>query len=153
LPLEVGEKAPAFRLLSQSREFVELDSLLAEGDLMLVFMPFAFTRTCQGEMCSLRDNLDRLQSTGAKVVVITCDTHNSNRVWAEQNGFTFPILSDFWPHGEVARSYDSFNEQYGYASRTTYLIDQEGLIREVIASEELRTPRDPSLYEAALGLS
>lgn len=119
---------------------------------MLVFMPFAFTRTCGSEMCSLRDNLDFLQSKGAKVVVITCDTHNSNRVWAEQQGFTFPILSDFWPHGNVAAAYDSFNEQYGYATRTTYLVDARGVITEVIASEDLRTPRDPAAYEAALGL-
>jgi peroxiredoxin len=151
MPLEAGQHAPAFRLLSQKREFVELSDF-AGSELMLVFMPYAFTRTCEGEMCSLRDNLDHLQSKGAKVVVITCDTNNSNRVWAEQHGFHFPILSDFWPHGQVSRSYDSFDEQWGYAKRTTYVIDGEGVITEVIGSPDLRTPRNPAEYEAALGL-
>lgn len=151
MALDVGAKAPPFRLLNQDAEWVELSDL-AGTEVMLVFMPFAFTRTCEGEMCSLRDNLSFLQSKGAKVIVITCDTHNSNRVWAEQQGFTFPILSDFWPHGQVASAYDSFNEKYGYATRTTYVIDPEGMIKEIVASESLKTPREFDQYEAALGL-
>jgi len=152
MALEVGSEAPPFRLLTQNAAWLELADL-AGGEVMLVFMPYAFTKTCEGEMCSLRDNLAYLQSKGARIVAITCDTLNSNRVWAEQQGFTFPILSDFWPHGQVARSYDSFNEQFGYATRTTYVIDGGGTITDVIASENLKTPRDPSLYTIALGLS
>lgn len=152
MALPIGAKAPNFRLLTQRAEWLEL-AVLAGNEVMLIFMPYAFTRTCEGEMCSLRDNLAFLQSRGAKVVVVTCDTLNSNRVWAEQQGFDFPILSDFWPHGKVASAYDAFNEQYGYATRTTYVIDPEGVIRDVIASEQLKVPRDFSRYEQALGLT
>jgi mycoredoxin-dependent peroxiredoxin len=149
--LEVGMKVPDFRLRNQNAEYVELADL-AGGEAMIIFMPYAFTKTCEGEMCSLRDNLDFLQSKGAKVVVITCDTLNSNRVWAEQNGFTFPILSDFWPHGQTALAYGSFNERFGYAERTTFVIDGEGVITEIIRSEKLSVPREFDEYERALGL-
>jgi peroxiredoxin (alkyl hydroperoxide reductase subunit C) len=84
--------------------------------------------------------------------VITCDTLNSNRVWAEQQGFTFPILSDFWPHGKVATEYGCFNETFGYAERSTFFLDEEGVITDIVSSGELTVPREFSQYETALGL-
>lgn len=149
--LEVGMKAPDFTLRDQHREKRSLAEL-AGAPAMIVFMPFAFTRTCEGEMCSIRDNLDYLQSKGARVFVITCDTLNSNRVWAEQQGFTFPILSDFWPHGKVAKEYGCFNETFGYAERSTFFIDGEGTITDIVSSGELGVAREFSQYETALGL-
>lgn len=151
MTLEVGMKVPDFRLRKQNAEYVELADL-AGGEAMIIFMPYAFTRTCQSEMCSIRDNLELLQSKGAKVVVITCDTLNSNRVWAEQNGFTFSILSDFWPHGQTASAYGSFNERFGYAERTTFVVDGEGTITDIIRSEDLKVPREFDEYKRALGL-
>jgi alkyl hydroperoxide reductase subunit AhpC len=50
-------------------------------------------------------------------------------VWAEQRGFTFPILSDFWPHGAVAQRYGVFNDVVGRAVRGTFVIDREGTVR------------------------
>jgi peroxiredoxin len=149
--LEVGMKAPDFTLRDQHREKRSLGEL-AGAPAMIVFMPFAFTRTCEGEMCSIRDNLDYLQSKGARVFVITCDTLNSNRVWAEQQGFTFPILSDFWPHGKVATEYGCFNEKFGYAERSTFFLDGDGTITDIVSSGELTVPREFSQYETALGL-
>jgi peroxiredoxin (alkyl hydroperoxide reductase subunit C) len=149
--LEVGMKAPDFSLRDQHKEKRSLADL-AGAEAMIVFMPFAFTRTCEGEMCTIRDNLDYLQSKGARVFVITCDTLNSNRVWAEQQGFTFPILSDFWPHGQVASSYGCFNETFGYAERSTFFLDANGVITDIVSSGELPVPRDFTQYEKALGL-
>ena len=151
MPLAVGMKAPDFTLRDQHRERRSLAEL-AGAPAMIVFMPFAFTRTCEGEMCSIRDNLDYLQSKGARVFVITCDTLNSNRVWAEQQGFTFPILSDFWPHGKVATEYGCFNETFGYAERSTFFLDGDGMITEIVSSGELTVPREFTQYEKALGL-
>ena len=71
-------------------------------------------------------------------------------MWAEQQGFTFPVLSDFWPHGAVARAYDVFNEQLGCANRATFVIDKQGKIIDVFESPNLGTPRDKAAYEAAL---
>jgi peroxiredoxin len=73
-------------------------------------------------------------------------------VWAEQQGFAFPILSDFWPHGKVAASYGCFNETFGYAERSTFFLDSEGVITEIVASDRLDVPRDFDEYSKALGL-
>lgn len=148
--LEVGTEAPAFELRNQRRETVTLDDLKGEK-VALVFIPFAFTRVCEGELCEIRDNLEVFERAGTKVVAITCDTAPTNARWAEENGFPFDILSDFWPHGEVARRYDTFNEMFGYAERTTYLLDEAGVITDVVRSDELKVARPFEEYEAALG--
>ena len=151
MALEVGMKAPDFTLRDQSGAKRSL-SEFAGAPVMVVFMPFAFTKTCEGEMCSIRDNLEMLQSRGAAVVAITCDSKNSNRVWAEEQGFTFPILSDFWPHGKVTTEYGCFNEIGGCANRTTFVLDAEGVVTEIISSEFLEA-RDMDEYQKALGVA
>jgi len=150
--LEVGTTAPEFALRSQRREVVSLHDLRG-SKAAIVFIPYAFTQTCQGELCEIRDNLHRFNDSGVRVVAITCNTLHANAAWSEQQGFTFDILSDFWPHGETARAYDSFDDKYGYATRTTYFLDEEGLITGVTASEELGVARPFAAYEAMLSSS
>jgi peroxiredoxin len=149
MPLEIGTPAPNFTLLNQNREPVSLDDLKGSR-AVIVFIPFAFTRTCEGELCQIRDEYSLFNDSDARVVAITCNTLHSNRVWSEQQGFHFDILSDFWPHGLVARKYDSFNEGYGYAERTTYFLDEEGIITAVTRSDQLGEARDFEDYRTAL---
>ena len=94
--------------------------------MVIVFYPFTFTGVCQGELCSLRDDLSEFQAVKAQVLAISCDSRHAQKQWSEQQGFTFPVLSDFWPHGEVARAYGVFNEQLGCANRATFVIDPQG---------------------------
>ena len=148
MPLRVGTLAPAFTLLNQDREPVSRDDLKGARSV-IVFIPFAFTATCEGELCQIRDEYSLFDDAGARVVAITCNTLHANRAWAEQQGFQFDILSDFWPHGEVARSYDSFNEERGYAERTTYFLDEDSVITGLTRSDELRVARDFGIYRAA----
>lgn len=152
MTLEVGAQAPPFALRNQRREKVSLDDL-AGARAVLVFIPFAFTRVCEGELCQLRDNLGMFEANETRVVAITCDTTATNAKWADENDVEFDILSDFWPHGEVSRLYDTFNEGSGYANRTTYFVDEHGVITEVIASSELGTPRPFVSYLEALRTS
>jgi peroxiredoxin len=149
VPLETGTPAPEFTLLNQNREPVTLDDLKGSRSV-IVFIPFAFTRTCEGELCQIRDEYSMFNDAEARVVAITCNTLHANRVWSEQQGFQFDILSDWWPHGAVSRLYDSFNEDFGYAERTTYFLDEQGLIAEVARSESLGEGRDFEIYRAAL---
>jgi peroxiredoxin (alkyl hydroperoxide reductase subunit C) len=149
MPLEIGTPAPDFTLLNQNREPVSLDDLKGSRSV-IVFIPFAFTRTCQGELCQIRDEYSLFNDSDTRVVAITCNTLHANRVWSEQQGFHFDILSDFWPHGLVARKYDSFNEGYGYAERTTYFLDEGGTITAVTRSDQLGEARDFEYYRAAL---
>ena len=148
--VQVGEAAPDFLLRDQTRAKRSLGDL-AGAKAMIVFMPFAFTNTCLGEMCTLRDNLQHLSAVGVKFFVITCDTLHSNRRWAEDQGFEFPILSDFWPHGEVSKAYGCFNPAIGVPMRSTYILDETSVIQEIIATDRLDIPREFAEYERALG--
>lgn len=152
MTLEVGTHAPDFTLLNQARQPVSLADL--EGaKSVIVFIPFAFTRTCEGELCQIRDEYDVFDRAGARVVAITCNTLHANKVWAEHQGFQFDILSDFWPHGATARRYESFNDDRGYAERTTYFLDADGVITDVTRSDELGEARDFDDYRRALNIS
>jgi peroxiredoxin len=146
---EVGVRAPDFELRDQNYQTRTLADL-SGSKAMVVFIPWAFTRTCQSELCTLRDNLSSLEARGAKVVVITCDSVASNRRWAKDQGFTFPILSDHWPHGTTAQSYGCFNPALGVAMRSTYVLDPEGVIAEIIATDQIDQARDFAEYERAL---
>ena len=149
MTLKVGSKAPDFSLPNQDREPVSLEDLRGSRSV-IVFIPFAFTKTCEGELCQIRDEFSLFEAAGARVVVITCNALHANRVWAEQHGFEFDILSDWWPHGEVSRKYDTFNEAFGYAERTTYFLDADGVITDVARSDELGVARDWETYRDAL---
>lgn len=152
MPLDVGTPAPDFTLLNQNREPVSLDDLKG-GRSVIVFIPFAFTRTCEGELCQIRDEYSVFNDAEAKVVAITCNTFHANKVWNDQRGFQFDILSDWWPHGAVSRKYDTFNEGYGYAERTTYFLDGDGIITAVTRSDSLGEARDFDDYREALSIS
>jgi peroxiredoxin len=149
LTLEIGTPAPEFTLLNQNREPVSLGDLKGSPSV-IVFIPFAFTRTCESELCQIRDEYSLFADSGARVVAITCNTLHANKVWSEQQGFSFDILSDFWPHGAVSRKYNTFNEGYGYAERTTYFLDENGIITGLTRSEQLGEARDFDDYRAAL---
>lgn len=145
----VGESAPDFTLMDQGRRPVSLSDLRGKKSL-IVFFPFAFSRTCQGELCSIRDNLHALDAADANVVAISCDHFYSNRAWTEQEGFGFKILSDHWPHGAVSRAYGCFDEQIGCAIRATYVLDETGVIRAVISTENIGQARSFDSYQQAL---
>jgi len=150
LTLEIGQTAPEFTLKDQAGNDVKLSDYRGKQPVVLVFYPFTFTGVCQGELCEIRDDPSMFDGPDAAVLAISCDTRHAQAQWAEQQGFTFPILSDFWPHGETAKAYGVFNEQLGCANRATFVIDDAGKVVDTFASENLGTPRERSEYEAAL---
>jgi mycoredoxin-dependent peroxiredoxin len=127
--VEVGSKAPEFTLRDFNRQEVSLSSYRGSRSVLLVFYPFAFSGTCQGELCQLRDELATYSSADVQVLGVSVDTPFTLKVWAEQQGYEFPLLSDFWPHGEVAKKYGVFNDKGGMANRGTFLIDRTGVVR------------------------
>ncbi len=149
MPAEVGAIAPYFSLKDQDGNNLTLDDLTNRKTL-LVFIPFPFTGICEGELCELHENLDNLSDLDTSVVVITCDTRYSNKKWAEDQGFDFPILSDFWPHGQISQKYGCFNDELGVALRATYVLDSNRIVREMISTDSLSTPRDFQSYGEAL---
>ena len=132
--LEPGTAAPDFALPNQFGQTVSLGDFRGVSTVTLVFFPLAFSRTCQGELCELRDHLDLFTEAGSELVAISVDSKHSLRAWAEEQGYDFPLLADFWPHGEVARAYGAFAEERGYANRATFVIDVDGVIRSSFAT-------------------
>lgn len=153
MPAEIGAPAPDFALRNQDKNEVSLESFRGRNTV-LVFIPFPFTSICDGEVCEIRDNLSRFEELDANVVVITAHALQTNKQWAVTEGLNFPVLSDFWPHGEVSRAYGSFNEALGVANRATYVLDADGVVRQIIATDSLGTAREFDAYvEALAGLS
>lgn len=147
--LSVGSIAPDFTLSDQHGEELALSELVAEGPVALVFFPLAFSGICTGELCELRDNLAIFADKNVRLVGISVDSVWSLKAWAEAEGYEFSILSDFWPHGAVAKQYGVFIEERGIATRATLLIG-EG--RKVLASFETAPgeARDFSAYREAV---
>jgi peroxiredoxin len=150
MAIEVGEKAPIFTLPSSTGDPVDLETVLAERSVVLVFYPFTFTGVCLGELCELRDDISSFERSNVQVLAISCDSRHSQRKWAEEEGFGFPVLSDFWPHGEVSRAYGVFDENLGAAKRHTFAIDRSGIVVATFSSAQLSTPREKQEYEEAL---
>ena len=149
MPAQIGQPAPDFQLFDQTRSLVSLESLLGNKAL-IKFVPFPFTRVCEGEVCEVRDNLASLSDLEARIVVITCDTVPSNARWATDLAITFPILSDYWPHGVVAQAYGCFNEAIGVAMRSTYVLDPDGIVRDIVATPILKEARSMASYHESL---
>ena len=127
--LDIGTPAPDFTLRDQHGESIRLSSYRGSKAVILMFYPFAFSSVCTGELCAVRDSLPSFESDAVQVLAVSCDPVYALRVFADQDGLTFPLLSDFWPHGATARAYGVFNEERGCADRSTYIVDREGLIR------------------------
>ena len=128
MALPAGAIAPDFTLPDANKTPVSLSSFRGKRAVLLVFYPFAFSERCTAELCELRDDLGAFENEQVQVLAVSTDTSQSLRAWAEAQGFTFPLLSDFWPHGAVARAYDVFFDRAGMALRGTFLVDADGVI-------------------------
>ena len=127
-------RAPEFALDDQFGQSVRLERLRSGHAVVLVFFPLAFSRTCQAELSELRDYLPMFRASGAQLVAISVDSKHTLRAWAESQAFDFPLLADFWPHGEVATAYGAFDERRGVARRASFVIDVDGVIRSSFAT-------------------
>jgi len=147
--VEVGDVAPDFTLRDQHGQEVTLSSYRGEKNVVVMFYPLSFTPTCQGEMCAVRDDLERFQNDTTQLLTVSVDSPAAHRAWARDQGYAFPLLSDFWPHGAVATSYGVFDAVAGLAVRGTFVVDRTGVVRwkVVNAVPDARDQRD---YVAAL---
>lgn len=150
MTVEVGEQAPDFTLRDANLAELTLSGLRGRK-VLLVFYPFAFTRVCSGELCALRDELGSLGGVDGDtdVLAVSCDAPGSLRAFAEAQGFQYRLLSDFWPHGQVARAYGVFDENLGAALRGTFVIDRSGVVRWKVV-HGIPDARDIADYRAAL---
>lgn len=146
---EVGRPAPDFSLRDQHGQDVTLSDAVQDGPALLVFYPFAFSGTCTGELCALRDDLAEFTDADVRVLAVSCDPTYSLKAYAEAEGYSFSLLSDFWPHGAVARQYGVFDEQAGRAGRGSFLVDTGGVVRWSVVNQPGQA-RDVADYRAAV---
>src|SRR5260370_27055791 len=151
MPIEVGALARDFGLRDQNNQEVRLSEFRGRRNVLLVFYPLAFTGTCQGELCAMRDNLSDFVNEDVQVLTVSVDSPYAHKVWAEREGYDFPLLADFWPHGAVAQAYGVFNEERGFANRGTFLIDRDGVVRFAEMNQPGQ-PRDQDAWRKALSL-
>jgi peroxiredoxin len=145
----VGALAPDFELRDQHGTPVRLSGLRGAKNVVLHFYPFAFSGVCSAELAALRDAFPEARRPDVAVLAVSADATFSLRTWADAQGFSFALLSDFWPHGAVARSYGVFDENTGAATRGTFILDQAGVVRWRIVNP-ISQARDVADYQKAL---
>lgn len=126
--LQLGGPAPDFTLRDQFGQDVTLSSFRGTKAVVILFYPFAFSGVCTGEMAGIRERLAEFMTFDTEVLAISCDPVYSLRGFADAEGLNFPLLSDFWPHGEVSRAFEVFNEASGTPRRSSYVIDRDGTV-------------------------
>ena len=149
MALENDTQAPDFELANQFGEHVRLSDFRGVHPVALVFFPLAFSSTCTTELCELRDNIALFANSSVELLGISVDSKATLRAFAEAEGYDFPLLADFWPHGAIAKEYGVVLPEKGFANRASFLIDTRGIIRAsfITAPGEARSL---NAYRAAL---
>jgi mycoredoxin-dependent peroxiredoxin len=145
----VGLPAPDFSLPNQHGETVTLSSFAGIKDVLLVFYPFAFSGVCTGELSEIRDRYAELSGGQTEIMAVSCDHRYSLRAYAERDGYPFSLLSDYWPHGEVSRAYEIFDEEVGCSGRASFVVDRQGVVRWTV-QHPIPQARDLDEYLAVL---
>ena len=149
MALAIGSMAPDFELVNQHGQKVSLSSYQGKKNVVVIFYPFAFSGICTGELCALRDDLSAFQNEKVELISISCDPMYANKVFAEQEGYKFQVLSDFWPHGAIAKAYGVFDENRGCATRGSFIIGTDGKIKWMVVNG-LGEARNIAEYKVAL---
>jgi peroxiredoxin len=149
LAAEVGELAPDFELRDQHGTPVRLSGRRGTHNVVLVFYPFAFSGVCSAELGALRDSFPEVSRPDVELLAVSADSVFALRTWADAEGFSFALLSDFWPHGAVAKSYGVFDENMGAARRGTFILDKAGVVRWKVVNP-IPQARDVADYQKAL---
>jgi peroxiredoxin len=149
MAVDVGDQAPDFELKDQHGTPVRLSGFRGAKNVVLVFYPLAFSGVCSGELRAMRDDFPEVSGDDVEVLTVSVDSGFSHRAWADAEHFNFALLSDFWPHGVVARSYGVFDENLGIATRGTFIIDKNGVVRWKVVNP-VPQAREIADYQKAL---
>ena len=105
---------------------------------------------CEEEARDLQENLESFRNAQTEIVFVSCDPSAARQAWRRDLGAEYTFASDFWSHGEVAKTYGVFNESNGAPHRGTFLIDKDGTIiwSLVKITDERRTEMVPDSLEA-----
>ena len=147
--VDVGDDAPDFELPDQDRNPVRLSSFRGAKNVIVVFYPLSFTGVCQGELCAIRDEIADFSNDDTVTLAISVDSTAVHAQWAKEQGYEFPLLADFWPHGAVAKAYGVFNDDIGLALRGTFIVDKQGKVAYKVVNA-IPDARDQDEYRKVL---
>jgi len=147
--LPPNTRAPEFALPASDGRLVRLSDYRGKN-VVLVFYPADYSPVCTGELVLLQETLEEIRSYDAEVLAVSTDSTFAHRAWAEQQHLGFDLLSDFWPHGGVARRYGVFLEHSGTCNRALFVLDRRGVIRERWIAEDLAVAPGIGIVLAAL---
>lgn len=140
MSVQVGQKAPDFTLKTSKMEDFKLSDLQGKKNVVVLFVPLAFTSVCTKEFCSVRDSVSSLQNDNTQVVGISVDSPFALDAWAAKEGYNFPLLSDF--NKTVSSSYGALYDNLlgfnGVSKRSAFVIDKSGTVRYAWVSEDAR---------------
>ncbi len=131
MSVHVGNKAPAFTLVSSDKKEISLEDYKGQN-VVLLFFPMAFTSVCTAELCSMRDNIGEYDGLNAQVLAISVDSPFTLDKFKAEQQLNFPLLSDF--NKEVSKAYGAYYEEFvlglkGVSKRSAFVIDREGAVR------------------------
>ena len=151
MTLQVGDKAPKFKLPDASREDVTFPLEPAQN-VVLLFVPLAFSSVCTAELCDVSQCLSAYDDLDARVFAVSIDSPFALKSWAEQEGITLTLLSDF--NKEVSAAYGAQYEDFiglkGVAKRSAFVIDKEGVVRFATVSDDPTILPDFEAIQACL---
>ncbi len=146
--LKVGDEAPDFTLKTADRQDWRLSDFRGKKNVVLAFVPFAFSGVCSTQLPSYEAEMKRFKDLDAEVVSISMDSHYALNAWAKSMNTSFPLLSDFYPQGQVVDLY-GVRHPRGMAERAVFLIDKQGIIRFIeIMHTPGEMPDNVDLFEA-----
>ncbi len=127
--IKEGVKAPDFTLEDQHGDEFTLSDYKGRTKVLLSFHPLAGTSVCAKQMISLEKRNHKFQELNMIPVGISVDSVPAKKLWSEKLELEdLRILSDFWPHGEVAKKYGLFDEDKGFSKRANVLVDEDQVI-------------------------
>ncbi|MGH7471487.1 MAG: peroxiredoxin [Longimicrobiales bacterium] len=132
---EKNASAPDFTLPDGRNKPIKLSQFQGKN-LVLAFYPADWSPVCTSELALVQEVLDEIHGHNAEFVGISVDSPWSHRAWADRQHLTFPLLSDFWPHGAVSSKYGVFRDREGTSDRALFFIDSTGRIRDSWVAED-----------------
>jgi peroxiredoxin len=140
--IKIGQEAIDFTLKDQNGSDLHLDDLRGKK-VILSFHPLAWTPVCTSQMKALEENFDRIKSLNAVPVGISIDSVPCKAAWAKELGIKrLRMVSDFWPHGLLAISYDLFRDKEGFAERANVILNEHHHVVWTKLYRPLRTVPD-----------
>jgi peroxiredoxin len=150
--LPVNAPAPDFTLLDGDAKPFKLSDQRGKN-IVLAFYPADWSPVCTNELALFQETLDKIRNYNAEIVGISVDSHYSHRAWAEKLHVTFPLLSDFWPHGAVSQQYAVFQESDGVSRRSLFFVDGTGMLRDAwIAEDQSIAPSLSQVFHSLEGI-